>query len=69
VLIASGQADYGTVFWEIFTDWVRRKLYGSDVRNAKGDWAIQIPPTSPSRIWAGLHLAENYDTSRPVGMY
>lgn len=67
--VRPGEADFGTVFWEIFTDRVRRKLYGSVVRNAKGDWAVQIPPSSSLRIWAGLHLAESYDASRPVGMY
>ena len=68
-LLRPGVADFGTVFWEIFTDRVRRKLYGSEVRNAKGDWEVQIPPSSALRIWAGLRLAETYDPSRPVGMY
>jgi hypothetical protein len=61
--------DFGTVFWEVFTDRVRRKLFGSEVRNAKGDWEVQLPPSSRRRLWAGLHLAESYDPSRPIGMY
>lgn len=68
-LLRPGVADYGTVFWELFTDRARRKLFGSEVRDAKGDWEIQIPPSSTLRIWAGLHLAEAYDASRPVGMF
>lgn len=68
-LVGPAVADFGTVFWEIFTDRARRKLFGSEVRNAKGDWEIQIPPSSGRRIWAGLHLAESYDASRPVGMF
>lgn len=68
-LLRPGLADFGTVFWEVFTDRARRKLYGSEVRNAKGDWEIQIPPSSALRIRAGLHLAESYDASRPVGMF
>lgn len=68
-LVSPGLADFGTVFWELFTETSRRKLFGSEVRNAKGDWEIQIPPSSPRRIWAGLRLAEEYDASRPVGMY
>jgi hypothetical protein len=68
-LVSPGVADFGTVFWELFTESARRKLFGSEVRNAKGDWEIQVPPSSPRRIWAGLHLAEEYDASRPVGMF
>jgi hypothetical protein len=29
--------DFGTIFWEIFTPQARRKLFGSEVRNDKGD--------------------------------
>ncbi len=62
-------ADFGTVFWEIFTEKKRRKLFGSEVRNRKGDWEIQIPPASPETIWANPALSERYDASRPVGMW
>lgn len=68
-LVAPGLADYGTVFWELFSESSRRKLFGSEARNAKGDWDVQVPPSSPRRIWAGRHLAEEYDASRPVGMF
>lgn len=68
-LVSPGLADFGWVFWELFTEASRRKLFGSEVRNAKGDWEVQIPPSSPRRIWAGRHLAEAYDASRPVGMF
>lgn len=68
-LVTPAIAEFGTVFWEVFTDRARRKLFGSEVRNAKGDWAIQLSPASGRRIWAALHLAEAYDASRPVGMF
>ncbi len=68
-IVRPGVADFGTVFWELFDERVRRKLFGSEVRNAKGDWEIQIPPSSPRRIWAGLPWAESYDPSRPIGMF
>ena len=61
--------DFGTVFWEVFTETKRRKLFVSEVRNPKGDWAIQLAASSPETIWAGLSLAERYDASRPVGMW
>jgi len=62
-------ADFGTVFWEIFTPAKRRKLFGSVVRNRKGDWELQIPPGSEQTIWVNDALAERYDASRPVGMW
>lgn len=68
-LVAAGVADFGWVFWELFTERSRRKLFGSEVRNAKGDWEVQLSPSSPRLIRAGLGLAETYDASRPVGMY
>ncbi|MFN7986401.1 MAG: hypothetical protein U0529_02950 [Thermoanaerobaculia bacterium] len=68
-LVRPGAVDFGTVFWELFTDRARRKLWGSEVRDAKGDWELQLAPSSRVRVWAGLHLAEAYDASRPVGMY
>ncbi|HUM00814.1 MAG TPA: hypothetical protein VL084_00890 [Thermoanaerobaculia bacterium] len=62
-------ADFGTVFWEIFTPIKRRKLFGSVIRNRKGDWAIQLAPGSEQTIWVSDALAEHYDASRPVGMW
>ena len=62
-------ADFGTVFWEIFTPGKRRKLFGSEVRNRKGDWDIQLSPGSEATIWVNRSLAERYDASRPVGMW
>jgi hypothetical protein len=62
-------ADFGMVFWEIFTHRSKRKLFASEVRNAKGDWEIQLGPASPQPVFVNLDLAERYDASRPVGMY
>jgi hypothetical protein len=61
--------DFGTVLWEVFTESKRRKLFGSEVRNRKGDWEIQLAASAPETIWAGLAFAERYDASRPVGMW
>lgn len=62
-------ADFGTVFWEVFSPEKRRKLFGSAVRNRKGDWDVQLSPGSEQTIWANDALAEGYDASRPVGMW
>ena len=68
-LLRGNTADFGMVFWEVFTERYKRKLFGSERRNRKGDWAIQIPHISKERIWAGLVHLERYDASRPVGMW
>ena len=68
-LVRPPRVDFGTVFWEVFTDVKRLKLFASEVRSAKGDWEIQIRSGSAEMPWVGLALAETYDASRPVGMY
>jgi hypothetical protein len=62
-------ADFGTVFWEVFTPRAKRKLFGSEVRNEKGDWEIQLYPTSKEKVRANPDLVESYDASRPIGIY
>ena len=62
-------ADFGMVFWEIFTERTKRKLFGSEVRNAKGDWDVLIPAGSSRPVWTAPSLVESYDASRPVGMF
>lgn len=37
------EAYFGWVFWEIFTETKKRKLFGSAIKNQRGDWEIQIP--------------------------
>jgi len=36
------EAYFGWVFWEIFTETKKRKLFGSAIKNQRGDWEIQI---------------------------
>lgn len=59
-------AYFGWVFWEKFTDNKARKLWGSVVRNAKGDWAIQIPPTKPIPIYANPDQRIEMDVDNPI---
>ena len=68
-LLQGNVADFGTVFWEVFTERAKRKLFGSEVRNRKGDWEIQLYPTSKEKVWANPDLVESYDASRPIGIY
>jgi len=59
-------AYFGWVFWEKFTNDKARKLWGSVVRNVKGDWAIQIPPTKPTPIYANPDLRIEMDADKPI---
>ncbi len=61
-------ADFGYVFWEIFTPRYKIKLFGSEARNAKGDWDVQITSYSKDTVWVNLSQRIEYDVSRPVGM-
>ena len=56
---------FGWVFWEKFTETRMRKLFGSVVRNAKGDWSIQIPPTRQTVIYANERLKIEMDVDHP----
>jgi hypothetical protein len=60
-------AYFGWVFWEKFSQFKLRKLFGSLVRNHKGDWAIQIPPTRETTIYANPHLKNEMDIDNPSG--
>lgn len=63
--IEKSTAYFGWVFWEKFTQWKLRKLWGSVVRNKKGDWAIQIPPAKSTTIYANSQLKIEMDIEHP----
>jgi hypothetical protein len=67
-LVREGQADFGWVFWEKFTEARWRKLFGSVVRNAKGDWAIQLGSGSRERIHVDLAGRVPVDSDRPSSL-
>jgi len=64
-VLEDGVALFGWVFWEQFTSWKIRKLWGSVVRNAKGDWDTQIPETRPTTIYANEKLRIEMDIDHP----
>jgi hypothetical protein len=64
-VIRGGFAYFGWVFWEQFTDRKKRKLFGSEVRNEKGDWELQIPPHSHEMVYANISLKMEMDIQRP----
>ena len=65
--VENGTAYFGWVFWEKFTELRLRKLFGSVVRNEKGDWAIQIPPQQKKLIYANMSLKNEMDIDNPSG--
>ncbi len=58
-------AYFGWVFWEQFTSWKLRKLWGSVMKNGKGDWDIQIPSTRETPIYANDSLKLEMDIDHP----
>jgi hypothetical protein len=68
-VVRENVADFGMVFWEVFTEVKKLKLFASVARNAKGDWDVMIRAGSPERLFAAPGLLERYDPSRPVGMF
>jgi hypothetical protein len=58
---------FGWVFWEKFSQLKLRKLFGSVVRNEKGDWAIQVPSQRGSVIYANPALRTEMDIDNPSG--
>jgi hypothetical protein len=61
-------AHFGWVFWEQFTSWKRRKLWGSEARDRRGDWELQIPPTRPTTIFANESLKLEMDFDHPPAL-
>ena len=64
--IKDSTAFFGWVFWEKFTEKKLRKLWGSVVRNTRGDWLFQIPPNKTTTIYANMSLKTGMDLDHPV---
>ena len=65
--ILAHTAYFGWVFWEKFSDRKMRRLFGSVVRNAKGDWAVQIPDGKATPVFANPSLKTDMDIDNPSG--
>ena len=64
-LVREGCADFGWVFREKFTAERSRRLFGSIVRNAKGDWDIQLGDGSREPVHVCLAGRMAMDPDRP----
>ena len=60
-LIRRKAAIFGYVFWEVFSEKRKRKLWGSVVRDTKGDWKYTIPGNSETVVFANLDRLEDID--------
>jgi len=65
--IDGATAYFGWVFWEKFSQLKLRKLFGSIVRNEKGDWAIQIPEKRNTPVYVNTDLKNEMDIENPSG--
>ena len=63
--IEKGVAFFGWVFREKFTEQRQRKLFGSVVRNGKGDWMIQISARNETVVFADPRMTSTMDTDNP----
>jgi hypothetical protein len=63
--IESGIAWFGWVFWEQFTSWKLRKLWGSVAKNKMGDWEIQLSANRPATIFANMGMKLEMDIEHP----
>jgi hypothetical protein len=56
-------AYFGWVFWEIFTEMKKRKLFGSAIKNQRGDWEIEITDKSDEVIFVNESKSIEIDLS------
>ncbi len=66
-LVENRVAWFGWVFWELFTRERKRKLWGSVVRNGKGDWQIQLGSASSRPVYVNPAMKLPMDVERPSG--
>lgn len=60
-LINDKMAIFGYVFWELFTETKRRKLFGSVVKNVKGDWKYTLSDASNEIVFVNIDRQEEID--------
>jgi hypothetical protein len=64
--IEDSVAYFGWIFYEKFSGRRVRKLWGSAIRNRKGDWAIQISPKKGITLYANINQKTDMDIDRPT---
>ena len=64
-LVESHVAYFGWVFWEQFTSWKIRKLWGSVIKNGRGDWEHQVPAGKKTIVYVNESLMIEMDIDHP----
>jgi hypothetical protein len=64
-LIRGSTAHFGHVFVEKFHENETRTLFGSVVRDWRGDWDIMLTRRSAEVVWVSLDQASPFDEDRP----
>jgi len=54
-------AYFGHLFWEIFSESRKRKIWGSVIRNDKGDWKYILPGNSSKVVFINKEKAQAID--------
>ena len=66
--IRESVAYFGWIFWEQFTSWKIRKLWGSVIKDKRGDWDIQIPAGRKTIVYANESLKLEMDIDYPPAL-
>ena len=66
-VLREGSAFFGHVFREKFTDSEDRLLFGSVVRDWRGDWEVLLTRRSTEVVWVNLGEGSPFDDERPSG--
>ncbi len=59
--IQSSMAYFGHLFWEVFNEKRKRKIWGSIIRNEKGDWKYILPGNSLKIVYMNVDKAQQVD--------
>ena len=59
--IEDSTAYFGYLFWEIFHDSHKRKIWGSVIRNKKGDWKYILSGNSSKVVYLNLTKIQEVD--------
>ncbi len=65
-VVAGGKAHFGWVFWEVFSPGRKRKLFGSQLKNSKGDWEIVL--ARRAKVHACANRREPMDVDQPSSL-
>jgi len=59
--IDGSTAFFGHLFWEVFDDRHKRKIWGSVIRNEKGDWKYILSGNSSKEVYLNLNKSQEVD--------